>query len=89
MIDWEVSTYIGLTYCKCSQPRPLCLDSIIFPVYLYLFMQVWKAAGMDMTNVEFLWASEEINTHANEYWLRVMDIARKFNVPRVSDITSM
>jgi tyrosyl-tRNA synthetase len=41
---------------------------------------------MDMTNVEFLWASEEINTHANEYWLRVMDIARKFNVPRVSGV---
>lgn len=45
--------------------------------------QVWKAAGMDMTNVEFLWASDEINTHANDYWLRVMDIARKFSVPRV------
>ena len=47
-------------------------------------LQVWKAAGMDMDNVEFMWASEEINTHANDYWLRVMDIARKFNVPRVS-----
>jgi ribosomal protein L15E len=38
---------------------------------------------MNMANVEFLWASEEINAHANEYWLRVMDIARRFNVPRV------
>jgi hypothetical protein len=46
--------------------------------------QVWKAAGMDMTNVEFLWASDEINAHANDYWLRVMDIARRNNVPRVS-----
>ena len=45
--------------------------------------QVWKAAGMDMTNVEFLWASDEINAHANDYWLRVMDIARSFNVPRI------
>ena len=46
-------------------------------------VEVWRAAGMDMTNVEFLWASDEINAHANEYWLRVMDIARKFNVPRI------
>ncbi|RYY32550.1 hypothetical protein EON62_05220, partial [archaeon] len=46
-------------------------------------MQVWKAAGMDMTNVEFLWASDEINAHANEYWLRVMDVARRNNVSRV------
>ena len=46
-------------------------------------VQVWKAAGMDMTNVQFLWASDEINAHANDYWLRVMDIARSFNVPRV------
>lgn len=46
-------------------------------------IEVWKAAGMDMRNVEFLWASDEINARANEYWLRVMDIARRFNVPRV------
>jgi tyrosyl-tRNA synthetase len=46
-------------------------------------VEVWKAAGMDMSNVEFLWASDEINGHSNEYWLRVMDIARKFNVPRI------
>ena len=54
------------------------------PVPSAPLLQVWKAAGMDMTNVEFLWASDEINNHANDYWLRVMDIARKFNVPRVS-----
>lgn len=24
-------------------------------------IEVWKACGMDMTNVEFLWSSEEIN----------------------------
>jgi hypothetical protein len=38
---------------------------------------------MDMTNVEFLWASDEINARPNEYWLRVMDVARRFNVPRI------
>ena len=47
------------------------------------FVEVWRAAGMEMDNVEFLWASDEINAHANDYWLRVMDIARRFNVPRV------
>lgn len=57
-------------------------------VGLYM-IEVWKAAGMDMDNVEFLWASDEINGHANEYWLRVMDIARKFNVPRVSGPTGV
>ena len=36
-----------------------------------------------MTNVEFLWASDEINDRPNDYWLRVMDIARRFNVPRI------
>jgi tyrosyl-tRNA synthetase len=46
-------------------------------------MEVWKACGMDMTNVKFLWSSEEINNHSNEYWLRVMDIARKFKLPRI------
>ena len=51
-------------------------------VGLYM-VEVWKAAGMDMQNVEFLWASDEINGHSNEYWLRVMDIARRFNVPRI------
>ena len=51
-------------------------------VGLYM-VEVWKAAGMDMQNVEFLWASDEINGHSNEYWLRVMDIARRFNVARI------
>jgi tyrosyl-tRNA synthetase len=46
-------------------------------------IEVWRAAGMDMTNVEFIWASQAINAAPNDYWLRVMDIARKFNVTRV------
>ena len=47
-------------------------------------IETWKAAGMDMEKVRFLWASDEINTHANEYWLRVMDIARKNTVTRLT-----
>lgn len=46
-------------------------------------IEVWKACGMDMSRVEFRWAAEDINRNANDYWMRVMDIARKFNVPRI------
>ena len=47
-------------------------------------VEIWRAAGMDMRNVKFLWASEEINKRPNEYWLRVMDIARKNNIKRIT-----
>jgi len=46
-------------------------------------IEVWKACGMDMTNVKFVWTSDEINSHSNEYWLTVMDIARRFNLSRI------
>jgi tyrosyl-tRNA synthetase len=46
-------------------------------------IEIWRAAGMNMRNVKFLWASEEINRRPNEYWLRVMDIARKKNIKRM------
>lgn len=46
-------------------------------------IEVWKACGMDMTRVKFVWTSEEINANSNAYWLRVMDISRKFLLPRI------
>lgn len=46
-------------------------------------IEIWKAIGMDMTNVRFLWASDEINAHADEYWSRVMEIARMNSLPRI------
>mmetsp|Transcript_45669 Transcript_45669/g.73428 ORF Transcript_45669/g.73428 Transcript_45669/m.73428 type:complete len:377 (+) Transcript_45669:78-1208(+) len=46
-------------------------------------VEVWKAAGMDLDNVEFRWASEEINKKPNEYWMLVMDIARSNSIARV------
>lgn len=49
---------------------------------LYM-IEIWKAIGMDMTNVRFLWASDEINNKADEYWSRVMDIARLNNLARI------
>lgn len=38
---------------------------------------------MNMQNVRFLWASDEINAHADEYWQLVMDIARVNNLSRI------
>jgi len=46
-------------------------------------IEVWKACGMDMENVQFKWSSEHINANSNEYWLRVMDIATRFKMPRI------
>jgi tyrosyl-tRNA synthetase len=46
-------------------------------------IEIWKAIGMDMTNVRFLWASDEINDNADEYWTLVMDIARVNNLARI------
>lgn len=47
------------------------------------FVEVWKAAGMDLSNVKFLWASEEINKRPSEYWSTVIDISRKNNISRI------
>lgn len=46
-------------------------------------VEIWKAVGMDMTKVEFLYASEEINKRPDEYWTLVMDVARKNNLKRI------
>jgi len=46
-------------------------------------IEIWKAIGMDMTNVRFLWASDEINSKAEDYWTLVMDIARLNTLNRI------
>ena len=46
-------------------------------------IEVWKAAGMDLTNVEFRWASDEITNKAASYWPIMLDVARRFNVTRI------
>jgi len=46
-------------------------------------IEVWKAAGMDMNRVEFLWASDEINKNPDLYWRIVMDISKKNNLTRM------
>lgn len=46
-------------------------------------IEIWKAVGMNLDKVEFLWSSEEINSRAHEYWPLVMDIARRNTLHRV------
>uniref|UniRef100_A0A1J3EGP9 tyrosine--tRNA ligase n=2 Tax=Noccaea caerulescens TaxID=107243 RepID=A0A1J3EGP9_NOCCA len=48
------------------------------------FQEIWKASGMNLDKVEFLWSSEEINARADKYWPLVMDIARKNKLPRIT-----
>lgn len=45
------------------------------------FIEVWKASGMNMENVEFLWASEHMD---QEYWLRVIRIGMNNTVNRIT-----
>ena len=45
------------------------------------FIEVWKACGMNLENVEFLWASENMN---QEYWLNVIRIGRLNTVTRIT-----
>lgn len=46
-------------------------------------IEIWKAVGMDLDGVEFLWSSKEINARADEYWPLVLDIAQKNNLKRI------
>jgi tyrosyl-tRNA synthetase len=46
-------------------------------------VEIWRALGMDMARVEFLYASEEIGRRPDEYWTLVMDVARRNNLKRV------
>jgi len=45
------------------------------------FIEVWKACGMDLKNVEFIWVSDMVNNL--EYWKKVMQVARNSTVKRV------
>lgn len=52
-------------------------------------IEVWKAVGMNLDMVEFLWASDEINARPHEYWTLVMDIAIKFKLARIMRCTQI
>jgi tyrosyl-tRNA synthetase len=44
-------------------------------------IEVWKACGMDLKNIKFLWASDVMDK--KEYWKRVMNVARNSTVKRI------
>lgn len=46
------------------------------------FIEVWKASGMDLKNVEFVWTSEFIKEHP-EYWETVMKLSMNSTIQRV------
>ena len=54
-----------------------------------LMIETWKASGMNLDNVEFIWSSDEINRRSNEYWKLVLDIATKFNLTRIKKCTQI
>ena len=47
------------------------------------FIEIWRAVGMDLKNVKFLWCSEEINKNSNDYWQSVIDVARNSTIDRI------
>ncbi len=46
------------------------------------FIEVWKACGMNLENVEFIWTSEFIKEHP-EYWTTVLKLSMNATVQRV------
>ena len=44
------------------------------------FIEVWRACGMDLENVEFVWASDMVKN--SEYWKLVLQIARTNSLKR-------
>jgi len=44
------------------------------------FIEVWKASGMDLNNVEFLWASDMVKKP--EYWSLVINVGRTNKLAR-------
>jgi tyrosyl-tRNA synthetase len=52
-------------------------------------IEIWKAAGMDMERVKFMWASDEILARSSEYWSLVFDIATKNSLNRVLRCTQI
>ncbi|MAG16297.1 tyrosine--tRNA ligase [Candidatus Woesearchaeota archaeon] len=45
------------------------------------YVEVWKACGMDLKHVEFVWASDLLNNR--DYWKTVLQVARNSTVSRI------
>lgn len=53
----------------------------------HYFVDVWRAAGMDLDHVKFVWASEFVTDEA--YWKKVMNIARDSSLDRILRTTQI
>lgn len=53
------------------------------------FIQVWKACGMNLNRVKFLWCSNEIKSNQDQYWELVFDIATRNSVNRITKCTQI
>ncbi|MBR9692916.1 tyrosine--tRNA ligase, partial [Candidatus Woesearchaeota archaeon] len=51
------------------------------------FIEVWKASGMDLKNVNFIWASELVKD--DTYWTKVMQVATNATLKRVLRTTQI
>ena len=53
------------------------------------FVEIWKASGMNMDRVRFLWASEEFEKRSDTYWPLVLDISTKNSLARIKKCTQI
>ena len=51
------------------------------------FVEVWKACGMDLNNVDFIWASNLLDN--KDYWKIVMQVARNSTLNRILRTTQI
>ena len=51
------------------------------------FIEVWRASGMNLDKVEFVWASDLLNNR--EYWKTVMQVARNSTLKRILRTTQI
>lgn len=49
--------------------------------------EIWRATGMDLDNVEFVWASDLVRDE--DYWKKVMNIARDSSLDRILRTTQI
>ena len=49
--------------------------------------EIWKSTGMDLQNVEFVWASDLVQDE--DYWKKVMNVARDASLDRILRTTQI
>lgn len=47
-------------------------------------IEVWKATGMNMDKVQFIWTSDDIVKHGATYWPQALDIIRASSLARMT-----